>query len=110
VLTEVGEVELDVPRDRAGSFEPQIFTKRQRRVSGVDELLISLEGPTTGENAAHPQDLYGAEVSKDTISRITEAVVEELTAWQSRPLDSVYPVIFIDAFQVKISMRCRSRL
>jgi len=104
VLTEVGEVELDVPRDREGSFEPRIVRKRQRRMSGVDELVISLaaKGLTTGEIAAHFADVYGAEVSKDTISRITDAVVEELQAWQSRPLDQVYPVVFIDAIHVKI--------
>jgi putative transposase len=104
VLTEVGEVELDVPRDRDGSFEPKIVRKRQRRMSGVDELVISLaaKGLTTGEIAAHFADVYGAEVSKDTISRITEAVVEELQAWQSRPLDPIYPVVFIDAIHVKI--------
>jgi transposase-like protein len=104
VLTEVGEVEIDVPRDRDGSFEPQIVKKRQRRLTGVDELVISLaaKGLTTGEISAHLADVYGAEVSRDTISRITEAVLEELTAWQSRPLDPVYPVIFIDAIHVKI--------
>src|SRR6266571_1703561 len=104
VLTEVGEVEIDVPRDRDGSFEPQIVKKRQRRLSGVDELVISLaaKGLTTGEIAAHFADVYGAEVSRDTISRITDRVLEEMTAWQSRPLDPVYPVIFIDAIQVKI--------
>lgn len=104
VLTEVGEVELQVPRDRDGSFEPKLVKKRQRRMSGVDELVISLaaKGLTTGEVAAHLADVYGAEVSKDTISRITDAVVEELQAWQSRPLDSVYPVVFIDAIHVKI--------
>jgi transposase-like protein len=104
VLTEVGEVELDVPRDREGSFEPRIVRKRQRRMAGVDELVISLaaKGLTTGEIAAHLADVYGAEVSKDTVSRITEAVVEELAAWQSRPLDQVYPVVFIDAIHVKI--------
>jgi putative transposase len=104
VLSEVGEVEIDVPRDREGSFEPQIVKKRQRRLSGVDELVISLaaKGLTTGEISAHFADVYGAEVSRDTISRITDRVLEEMVAWQSRPLDSVYPVIFIDAIQVKI--------
>lgn len=104
VLTEVGEVELEVPRDRDGSFEPKIVRKRQRRMSGIDELVISLaaKGLTTGEVAAHLADVYGAEVSRDTISRITDAVVEELSAWQSRPLDPVYPVVFIDAIHVKI--------
>jgi putative transposase len=104
VLTEVGEVEIEVPRDRDGSFEPKIVKKRQRRLAGVEELVISLaaKGLTTGEIAAHFQDVYGAEVSKDTISRITDRVLEELAAWQSRPLDAVYPVIFIDAIHVKI--------
>jgi putative transposase len=104
VLTEVGEVALDVPRDRDGSFEPQIVRKRQRRLAGVDELVISLaaKGLTTGEVAAHLADVYGAEVSRDTISRITDAVVDELIGWQSRPLERVYPVVFIDAIHVKI--------
>jgi len=104
VLAEVGEVELEVPRDRGGSFERKVVRKRQRRMSGVDELVISLDakGLTTGEIVAHLRDVYGAEVSKDTISRITEAVVEELAAWQSRPLDRVYSVVFIGAIHVKI--------
>ena len=86
MLTEVGEVELEVPRDRDGSFEPKIVKKRQRRLSGVDELVISLaaKGLTTGEIGAHLADVYGAEVSKDTISRITDRVLEKLGAWQSR--------------------------
>ena len=79
MLTEVGEVELDVPRDRDGSFKPQIVKKRQRRLAGVDELVISLaaKGLTTGEIAAHFADVYGAEVSRDTISRITDRVLED---------------------------------
>src|SRR5713101_1024130 len=104
VLTEVGEVAIDVPRDRQGAFEPQIVKKRQRRLAGVDGLVISLaaKGLTTGEIAAHFADVYGAESSRDTISRITDRVLEEMAAWQSRPLDSVYPVVFIDAIVVKI--------
>jgi putative transposase len=104
VLTDVGEVDVDVPRDREGSFEPKIVRKRQRRLGGVDEMVISLsaKGLTTGEIAAHLADTYGAEVSKDTISRITERVLEELTEWQNRPLDPVYPVVFIDALVVKV--------
>ncbi len=104
VLTEVGDVTIEVPRDREGSFEPRIVAKRQRRLAGVDELVISLaaKGLTTGEISAHLADVYGAEVSRDTISRITDRVVEELADWQSRPLDSVYPVVFIDAIHVKI--------
>jgi putative transposase len=104
VLTEVGDVEIEVPRDREGSFEPRIVAKRQRRLAGVDEMVISLaaKGLTTGEISAHLADVYGAEVSRDTISRITDRVVEELADWQSRPLDRVYPVVFIDAIHVKI--------
>ncbi len=92
------------PGDRDGSFEPKIVKKRQRRLSGVDELVISLaaKGMTTGEIAAHFADVYGAEVSRDTISRITDRVLEEMTAWQTRPLEPMYPVIFIDAINVKI--------
>jgi putative transposase len=104
VLTDVGEVDVDVPRDREGSFEPKIVRKRQRRLAGVDELVISLsaKGLTTGEISAHLADVYGAEVSKDTISRITERVLEELSDCQNRPLDPVYPVVFIDAIVVKV--------
>jgi putative transposase len=104
VLTDVGPVEIEVPRDREGSFEPQIVAKRQRRLPGVDELVISLaaKGLTTGEVSAHLAEVYGAEVSRDTVSRITDRVVDELGEWQCRPLDSVYPVVFIDAIHVKI--------
>ncbi len=106
VLTEVGPVEIDVPRDREGSFEPKIVKKRQRRLTGVDEIVLSLtaRGLTTGEVAAHFDDVYGASVSKDTISRITDKVIEEMTEWQNRPLDRdrVYPVVFIDALVVKV--------
>lgn len=101
VLTEVGPVEIDVPRDRDGSFESKPVAKRQRRVSGVDKLVISLsaEGLTTGEIAAHLGEVYGAQVSRQTIS---DKVVEGMAEWQNRPLDPIYPVIFIDAIHVKI--------
>jgi putative transposase len=104
VLTEAGPVELDVPRDREGSFAPQIVRKRQRRLSGVDDLVVSLtaKGLTTGEVSAHLAEVYGAEVSKETISTITDRVLDSMGEWQSRPLDRVYPVVFIDAIQVKI--------
>ena len=104
VLTEVGPVEIDVPRDRDATFEPKIVAKRKRRLSGVDELVISLsaKGLTTGEVAAHLAEVYGADVSRQTISTITDKVVEGMTEWQNRPLDPVYPVIFIDAINVKI--------
>jgi len=104
VFTEIGPVEIDVPRDREGSFEPQIVKKRQRRLGGIDEVVLSLtaRGLTTGEIAAHFDDVYGATVSKDTISRITEKVSEEMAEWANRPLDRVYPVVFIDAIHVKV--------
>jgi putative transposase len=104
VLTEIGPVQVDVPRDREGTFEPVIVKKRQRRLDGVDQIVLSLtaRGLTTGEVAAHFADVYGATVSKDTISRITEKVTGELAEWQNRPLDRVYPVIFIDAIVVKV--------
>ncbi|MCU0300856.1 MAG: IS256 family transposase, partial [Candidatus Nanopelagicales bacterium] len=105
VLTDAaGQIEIDVPRDRDGTFEPVIVAKRQRRLSEVDEVVLSLyaKGLTTGEISAHFADVYGASVSKDTISRITDRVIEEMQAWWSRPLDGVYAAIFIDAIHVKI--------
>src|SRR5579875_1507087 len=104
VLTEIGPVEIEVPRDRDASFEPQIVRKRQRRLNGIDEIVLSLtaRGLTTGEVCAHFAEVYGAKVSKDTISRITDKVIEEMTEWRNRPLDRVYPVIFIDAIVVKV--------
>jgi len=104
VLTEIGPVDIDVPRDVNSSFDPQIVKKRQRRLTGIDEIVLSLtaKGLTTGEVAAHFQDIYGATVSKDTIGRITDKVVGEMTEWCNRPLEPVYPVVFIDAIHVKI--------
>ena len=104
VLTDIGPVELDVPRDRQGTFEPRIVKKRQGRLDGVDQIVLSLtaRGLTTGEVAAHFADVYDAQVSKDTISRITDKVIGEMAEWQTRPLDRVYPVIFIDALVVKV--------
>ena len=105
VLTHAtGDVELDVPRDRDGTFEPVIVKKRQRRLNEVDEIVLSLyaRGLTTGEISAHFAQIYGASVSKETISRITDKVIEEMTSWASRPLDGVYAAIFIDAIVVKI--------
>jgi putative transposase len=105
VLTDsTGQVEIDVPRDRAGTFEPQIVRKRQRRLNGVDEIVLSLyaKGLTTGEISAHFQEIYGASVSRETVSRITDKVIEEMQAWQQRPLDAIYAAVFIDAIVVKI--------
>ncbi len=105
VLTEAsGQVEIDVPRDRGGTFEPQIVKKRQRRLNGVDEVVLSLyaKGLTTGEISAHFAEIYGASVSKETISRITDKVLEEMNDWTSRPLESTYAAVFIDAIVVKV--------
>lgn len=104
LVTEAGPVEIEVPLDRESTFEPVIVGKRQRRLSGIDDLVISLsaKGLTHGEICAHVAEIYGAEVSKQTISAITDRVMEGMTAWQNRPLDAVYPVIFIDCVNVKI--------
>ncbi|MGC4897632.1 IS256 family transposase [Micromonospora sp. DT31] len=105
VLTDsTGPVQIDVPRDRASTFEPKIVRKRQRRLSGVDEVVLSLyaKGLTTGEISAHFAEIYGASVSKETISRITDKVIEEMTDWSHRPLDEIYAAVFIDAIVVKV--------
>ena len=99
-----GEVEIDVPRDRESSFEPKIVKKRQRRLTDVDEIVLSLyaKGLTTGEISAHFAEIYGASVSKETISRITDKVIGEMEEWRSRPLDAVYAAVFVDAIVVKV--------
>jgi len=104
VTTELGPVRIEVPRDRDGTFEPVVVRKRQRRLGGVDEMVLSLsaKGLTSGEIAQYFDDIYGAKMSKDTISKITDKVIEEMTEWQNRPLDQVYPVMFIDAIHVKV--------
>ncbi|MFI0243123.1 IS256 family transposase [Streptomyces sp. NPDC016845] len=104
VLTDIGPVEIDVPRDREGSFGPAIVQKRQRRLTGVDEMILSLsaKGLTHGEISAHLAEVYGADVSRTTISTITDKVMDGMAEWQNRPLDRVYPVVFIDAVNVKI--------
>src|SRR5215831_18808940 len=105
VLTEAtGQVGIEVPRDRDGTFEPQIVRKRQRRLAGVDEIVLSLyaKGLTTGEISAHFAEIYGASVSKETISRITDRVIDEMQAWAARPLDEVYAAVFVDAIVVKV--------
>jgi len=104
VIADVGPVELDVPRDRDGSFESKLVRKRQRRLSGVDEMVLSLtaKGLTTGEVQAHLAEVYGTDVSRETISKITDAILGEMAEWMTRPLERVYPVVFIDALFVKI--------
>ncbi len=104
VITEVGPVEIDTPRDRDGTFDPMTEKKRQHRLHGVDSMVISLtaKGLTTGEVQAHLVEVYGTDVSRETISKITDRVLAELADWQNRPLDRIYLVVFIDAIVVKI--------
>jgi len=104
VATEVGPVELRVPRDRAGTFEPVTVPKYVRRLDGLGANVISLyaKGMTTGEIQAHLAEIYDTEVSRDTISKITDAVLPDMTAWQNRPLDGCYPVLLIDAIVIKV--------
>lgn len=104
VQTKGGPISIDVPRDREGSFEPAIVKKRQRRLGSIQDVVLSLSarGMTHGDIAAHLADVYGTTVSKTTISTITDKVLEGMSEWQNRPLDPVYPVVFIDAIHVKI--------
>jgi hypothetical protein len=104
VLTDIGAVDVAVPRDRTGSFSPQIVRKGQTRLEGFNDRIIALyaRGMTTRDIRSHLREMYDVEVSPDLISRVTDAIVEELAEWQARPLDRVYPVIFIDALMVKI--------
>src|SRR5262245_34370155 len=104
LVTEAGTVELEVPRDRAGTFEPQIVRKGQRRLDGIDKLVISLyaRGMTVRDIKAHLLEIYEVEASPDLISRITDAVLDEVKEWQARPLDTVYPVVFLDAIVCKV--------
>jgi transposase-like protein len=104
VTTDIGKVDLRVPRDRNGSFEPASVPKGQRRLDGLAAQVISLyaKGMSTGDIQSHLLEIYGTEISRDTISRITDAVLEDMTGWQNRPLDRVYPVLLIDAINVKI--------
>jgi putative transposase len=104
VQTEIGPVPLAVPRDRAGTFTPTLVPKGERRLGGLSDVIISLYagGMTTRDIAAHLARVYGTEVSADTVSTVTDAVLEEVKAWQTRPLDEVYPIVYIDALVVKV--------
>jgi putative transposase len=104
VLTDDGEIEISVPRDRAGTFEPQLIPKGQTRFDGFDDKILSLyaRGMTVREIQGHLAELYGVDVSPDLISRVTDAVLDEVREWQNRPLDPVYPIVFFDALRVKI--------
>jgi putative transposase len=104
VLTEDGAVDIEVPRDRNSTFEPQIVPKGETRLDGFDDKIISLyaRGMTVREIQGHLRELYAVDVSPDLISRVTDAVLDEVREWQNRPLDAVYPVVFFDALRVKI--------
>jgi transposase-like protein len=104
VATDTGKIEIEVPRDRAGSFDPQLIAKYQRRFPGFDDKIISMyaRGMSTREITGHLREMYGIDVSPDLISTVTDAVLEEVAAWQARPLDQAYPLVFFDAIRVKI--------
>ena len=99
-----GELPIDIPRDRQGSFEPQLIPKHQTRWTGFDDKILSLyaRGMTVREIQSHLEEMYGTEVSPTLISSVTDAVIEEVKAWQGRPLDSVYPIVYLDCIHVKI--------
>src|SRR5581483_11902429 len=102
--TEHGPVEIKTPRDRDGSFEPRLVRKRQRRFEGFDDKILALysRGMSTRDIEAHLRELYGVSVGRDLISRVTDAVMDDVRAWQSRALEDVYPVLFLDCMMVKI--------
>ncbi len=104
VQSELGPVAVRTPRDRQGSFEPQLVGKRQTRLAGLDEKILALYagGMTVRDIAGHLQDLYGIQIARDTISRVTDAVLEDVAAWRTRPLDAVYPIVYFDCLMVKI--------
>tara|TARA_B110000914_G_C15462430_1_gene446529 strand:+ start:83 stop:1291 length:1209 start_codon:yes stop_codon:yes gene_type:complete len=104
LLTDHGKMEIVSPRDRNGSFEPELVKKRQTRFDGFDDKILSMysRGMTVREIQGHLEDIYAVEVSPDLISSVTDSVLEEVRAWQNRPLDAVYPIVFMDALRVKI--------
>jgi putative transposase len=104
VTTETSRIELEIPRDRQSTFDPQLIAKYQRRFPGFDDKIISMyaRGMSVREIVGHLRDLYGVDVSPDLISAVTDAVLEEVAAWQARPLEPVYPLVFFDALRVKI--------
>jgi putative transposase len=104
LITDQGEVQINTPRDRDGSFEPKIVRKRQRRFEGFDDKILALyaRGMSTRDISAHLEEIYGVQVGRDLISKVTDAVVEDARAWQTRPLEDVYPVVFLDALVLKI--------
>src|SRR5919205_2864021 len=104
VLTDTGRIALEVPRDRLSTFDPQLIAKYQRRFPGFDEKIVSMyaRGMSVREIQGHLRELYGLDVSPDLVSAVTDAVLEEVTSWQNRPLEAVYPLVFFDALRVKV--------
>lgn len=104
VITTAGQARIDVPRDRNGSFEPQLVPKRRRRLGSTSEMILSLyaRGMTTRDIKAHLAEVYGVEVSHETVAKVTDVVVEEVRAWQARPVDEVYPILFVDGIRIKV--------
>src|SRR5918998_775217 len=104
VITDTGRIELEVPRDRQASFDPHLIAKYQRRFPGFDDKIVSMyaRGMSTREIAGHLRELYGIEVSPDLVSVVTDAVLEEVAEWQNRPLEALYPLVFLDAIRVKV--------
>ncbi|CAM4065697.1 IS256 family transposase [Roseateles saccharophilus] len=104
VLTDVGALRIDVPRDREGTFEPQLIGKHERRFTGFDDKILAMyaRGMTVREIQGYLAEMYAVDVSPDLISRVTDEVMSEVTAWQTRPLETMYPVVFFDALRVKI--------
>jgi putative transposase len=102
--TDLGPVEIKTPRDRQGSFEPKLVAKRQTRLAGLDDKILGLYagGMTVRDISQHLSELYGTEIGRDTISRITDAVLEDVEAWRTRPLEAVYPIVYFDALRVKV--------
>ncbi|MGH3307746.1 MAG: IS256 family transposase [Nocardioides sp.] len=102
--TELGPVAVKTPRDRKGSFEPKLVGKRQTRLAGLDDRILNLYGGgmSVRDIAQHLTDLYGTEIGRDTISRVTDAVLEDIAAWRGRPLEAVYPIVYFDALMVKV--------
>src|SRR4051812_32081386 len=104
VQTDLGPVRVKTPRDRDGSFEPKLVAKRQTRLAGLDDKILGLYagGMTVRDISAHLSELYGVDIGRDTISRVTDAVLEDVIAWRTRPLESVYPIVYFDALMVKV--------
>jgi putative transposase len=104
VITTAGQTRIDVPRDRNGSFDPQLVPKRKRRLGSTSDMILSLyaRGMTTRDIKAHLAEVYGVEVSHETVAKVTDVVVEEVRAWQARPVDEVYPILFVDGIRIKV--------